>query len=381
MTVAIIDTDSHLSEPKDLWTSRMPQRWQDLAPRVVSGDDGVEVWQIGDKRMLPAGATTMAGWSEFPPKHPPKMELADPGGYDPRQRVARLDEYGIDRQLLYPNLLGFFAATFMGMDEPELMKACVRAYNDFVADFSAEGDHRFVPLAALPYWSVEDCVAELERCYEAGHRGIVFPPDPTKVGLPALSDPHWDPVFEVAQGLELSVNLHIGFGAFTDQNAGDAVGEQGRSGYARNGTLLFMGNVESITELCMSGVCSRFPRLKFVSVESGFGYLPFLCESMDWQWINAGKRHHNPDEPMPSEVFHRQIFATFWFEQGLRGLEDFEDNAMFSTDYPHPTSLAPGPNSDSDYPSVMAERALSGRSEELVAKVLHRNAAHVYNLD
>src|SRR5581483_812944 len=153
--------------------------------------------------------------------------------------------------------------------QPEAMKACVAAYNDFLLDFSRDGDGRFIPVAALPYWSVEDCLAELDRCQRQGHKAVVFPPDPTKVGLPALSDPHWDPVFDAVQALDMSLNLHIGFGAFTSQQVGDAIGEQGRMQYARASTLLFMGNAQTVTELCMSDVCVRFPRLKFVSVESG----------------------------------------------------------------------------------------------------------------
>jgi len=136
-----------------------------------------------------------------------------------------------------------------------------------------------------------------------------------------------------------------------------------------------------VTELCLSDVCLRFPRLKFVSVESGFGYLPYLCQAMDWQWTNAGNVKYNPEHPMPSEIFHRQIYATFWFEHDLPRLEQFADNVMFSSDYPHPTSLSPGPNSSSEYPSLMARVALGDFSDDVVAKVLHDNAVRIYHLD
>jgi predicted TIM-barrel fold metal-dependent hydrolase len=307
--------------------------------------------------------------------------VADHGGFSAPDRVERLDEYGIAKQVLYPNLLGFFSSCFVEMNQADAMKACVSAYNDFLLDFTHEGNDRFVPVAALPYWSIEDCLAELERVYAAGHKAVVFPPDPTKVGLPALSDPHWDPLFDAVQALDMSMNLHIGFGSFTSQQVGDAIGEQGRMQYARASTLLFMGNTHTVTELCMSDVCVRFPRLKFVSVESGFGYLPYLRQGMDWQWINAGNLRYNPDHPMPSEILHRQIYATFWFEQELLGLEEFADNVMFSTDYPHPTSLSPGPNSSAGNPAVMARNALKDQSPDVVRKVLHDTAARVYHLD
>ena len=40
----IIDCDSHLSEPADLWTSRLPRALQSVAPRVETDDAGVEWW-------------------------------------------------------------------------------------------------------------------------------------------------------------------------------------------------------------------------------------------------------------------------------------------------------------------------------------------------
>ena len=48
----------------------------------------------------------------------------------------------------------------------------------------------------------------------------------------------------------------------------------------------WMSNAKMITDLIMDGVCERFPTLNFVSVESGFGWIPFLIEGLDWQWRN-----------------------------------------------------------------------------------------------
>ena len=35
----IIDVDSHISEPGDLWTSRVSNRWGDLVPHVKWAED------------------------------------------------------------------------------------------------------------------------------------------------------------------------------------------------------------------------------------------------------------------------------------------------------------------------------------------------------
>lgn len=48
--IRIIDADTHLTEPVDLWTARIPARFRDQAPRV-SFDEATQSWrwQIGDR--------------------------------------------------------------------------------------------------------------------------------------------------------------------------------------------------------------------------------------------------------------------------------------------------------------------------------------------
>src|SRR5690349_18383248 len=46
----IIDADSHVCEPPDTWTSRMPSKWGELIPRVKRVEAlGADVWCIGDE--------------------------------------------------------------------------------------------------------------------------------------------------------------------------------------------------------------------------------------------------------------------------------------------------------------------------------------------
>ncbi len=57
-----VDADTHITEPGDVWTSRLPQKFQDAAPRMIRTDDGVDVWRFGSKeRKIPVGATAVAG--------------------------------------------------------------------------------------------------------------------------------------------------------------------------------------------------------------------------------------------------------------------------------------------------------------------------------
>ena len=65
--VRIIDTDTHIIEPADLWTSRVPKKWVDLVPQVRWDPEGGEdVWMLGDTKLYAAGLACGASWHEYP---------------------------------------------------------------------------------------------------------------------------------------------------------------------------------------------------------------------------------------------------------------------------------------------------------------------------
>jgi predicted TIM-barrel fold metal-dependent hydrolase len=387
-TIPILDVDSHVTEPPDLWTSRLSQaRWGDQIPHARWDDRwNEERWFVGDLSFVGVGTGALAGWNDFIPSAPPTMEHTDPGSWDPKARLERLDEYGVWGQFIYPNILGFHWHAILTIKDRALMLECVRAYNDFLVDFCSADVDRLYPLMVLPFWDVDACVAELERSAANGHRGVVFAQNFEKVNLPPLSSGHWDKIFDAAQGLQLPINFHVGFGAWGSvddfEKTLSNTSEFDRRTHARDFALFMIGNARGIAEVLMNGLCERFPRLNFVSIESGFGFLPYLLQALDWQWYNDGLSRDFPNSPLPSELFKRQVYGTFWFEKLVpEQVAPFVDNVMFETDYPHPTSLSPGPASFSLPPIESAKQSLAGMPDEWVRKIVNGNATRVYRLD
>ena len=77
---------------------------------------------------------------------------------------------------------------------------------------------------------------------------------------------------------------------------------------------LFITNFKVIINLIFSGMLERWPRLNFVSVEGGIGWVPFLLEAMDYQWQETVPTEREGLTMKPSEYFRRQVYASFWFE-------------------------------------------------------------------
>ena len=162
----VIDVDTHVSEPEDLWTSRVSvKKWGDMVPHVFSYEEvmergagsstykpGERVWIFGGEPAAGVARVALTHHDKPYPSHPLTLEEATPGAHLPEPRLAYMDEEGIYAQIIYPNVAGFGSARFLQLKEPELMIACVRAYNDFLVEWCSSDADRLIPLAALPFW-------------------------------------------------------------------------------------------------------------------------------------------------------------------------------------------------------------------------------------
>src|SRR5271163_4002223 len=94
--IKVIDVDTHVIEPYDLWTSRVSTaRWGDAVPHVERNADGVDMWFSGSKSLGLAAGPAQVGWPEHPPLKPPTMDDAQPYTWRAPDRLKIMDEYGI----------------------------------------------------------------------------------------------------------------------------------------------------------------------------------------------------------------------------------------------------------------------------------------------
>jgi predicted TIM-barrel fold metal-dependent hydrolase len=81
-------------------------------------------------------------------------------------------------------------------------------------------------------------------------------------------------------------------------------------------------------------------------------------------------------EMKPSEVFKRQIYATFQEDHVAMALLPFygEDHVLWASDYPHPDSVWPNSR-------AAIERQMSHLGADMRKKLTHDNAAALYRLE
>ncbi len=381
--VRAIDVDTHITEPADVWTSRVSSKWGDAVPHVKRVD-GRDIWFIRDEFVGGPGWVTAAGFDGSFPESRAGYDDIPRSSYDAKARLEYMDSEGIWAQVLYPNVGGFGSGGFLKLGEPALMLECVQAYNDFLVEWCSEDPRRLVPVAAMPFWDVEASVKEVARAVELGHKSILACSEPQAFGQPRLADKHWEPFWRAVEETGVPISFHIGSGGFDDL-MNDTANIGVKANFGRASSTIFMQNMNCIADLIFGGICHRHPELKLVSVESGVGWVPSFLEACDWQWTNGQVCKEHPEwDLLPSEYFERQIWACFWFEsRSLRpAIEQLGDNLLWETDFPHPTCQHPGPaNGLSRRPSEYADDVLGDLPEATQRKILHDNAAALYGLD
>jgi predicted TIM-barrel fold metal-dependent hydrolase len=379
----IIDTDAHITEPPDLWTARAPAAYRERVPRVVQIDgaphwivDGhVDLGRVIAASVVSKDGTKAQGAEFFGWRH----EDVHVASYDMTARLDVLDAQGIHAQIIYPNVAGFGNQNFLKVEDDDLRLRCATVYNDAMVEIQRDTGERILPMALMPWWNIDHCVEEVTRSADLGLRGIVMCSDPDSIGMPDLGSKEWLPFWEVCNDREVPVNFHIGASETSFNMFGRAswpsMGINRK--LALGSTSLFMENARVLGNLIYSGVLDRFPKLKIVSVESGVGWIPFLLETLDYEWQETGSQAEQKLSMKPSDFFRRQIYGCFWFER--TGPQDLverigEDNLLFETDFPHPTCL---------YPAVQDHLVdvTAAWSESRRRKILQDNAAALYRVN
>jgi predicted TIM-barrel fold metal-dependent hydrolase len=373
----LISSDSHGQLGKDAYTSRMSRtKWGDRVPHVIEVreerfNSPVERWVVNGE--IQGGnvcncPTAMGNRSYYPQR----WEEVPTEVYDPVNRLKALDRDRVDAEVLFPNGPG--GTFFYGDAEFEL--ACVRAYNDALAEFRNVSE-RFIPLAVIPFMSpMETIVAEVERAVKAGHNGINMLGDPSVAvkGLKNLSDPFWYPLWDACQQLGVGIHLHASAGLAGKLSLPQWKGYSRRQSHCVSTLRNFCTATQIIPYLIFSGQLDRFPRLIWVFAETGLGWVSSVLEACDHEWE---KRHLWTEGILsrPSELFRRQIYVDFWFETVGIHLREYigVDNILWESDFPHITSTYPN-----SWDAV--EHSLAGISNADREKILFRNAARLYKL-
>jgi len=75
-----------------------------------------------------------------------------------------------------------------------------------------------------------------------------------------------------------------------------------------------LSNSRFIANMVTSDILIRWPKLNWVSVESGIGWIPYVLERVDYEYREEFVGMDAPELPPAKEMFQKGVYGTFWFE-------------------------------------------------------------------
>jgi predicted TIM-barrel fold metal-dependent hydrolase len=340
----LVSADSHIVEPPDLWLKHIDKKFRDRAPRIITNDQGLDVFVCEGSPRSGAGFGLVATKQKYiDPEHSFGMneggwkDVPEPG-YDPYERIKELDREGIEAELIYTSL----GLTMYGIPDKEFQFACMRAFNDWLAEFCATSPKRLFGIAMIPTDDVDVGVAELERCAKLGHRGAMISITQDQDGM-GYENPIFDKLWSAAEDHRMPISLHVA---------------ASKKGFTATGNIMadfsvgFWPTMFTVAGMIFSGLFDRHRKLKVLSVENDAAWPLAILERMDDRFdfddTWAKSANHITSGRKPSEIFHEHVGATFMRDRTAIVNREIigRDNIMWGSDYPHFDGAWPGSADD-----------------------------------
>jgi predicted TIM-barrel fold metal-dependent hydrolase len=385
-----ISADSHLEIDSKHWLDRVPEKYRDLAPRLVSQADGSDAWIIGDTIKRPAAAADLYGGKgrdQYVPFH--GRYEGTPGTGSAEQRLREQDRDGIDAEVLFPSQQGG-PKLWRRIENDGAYKAVVRAYNSWLAEeYCAVDPARLIGVGILPLVdNVSDVIAELAYCANIGFKTVLLQGFPSGKPYPSQND---DVFWHRALELEMPISVHVDLDR-TGERKGplfkypnesteilqklthDLVDQVGRFGPVRgNGSI-------AAVQWVLSGLFDRFPSLRIFFAENQIGWIPFFLQGADVRY----DRHRywadrllglKPLQRPPSEYIREYFYWGFQFDRiGVELRHKINvDRLMWGSDFPH---------QESDWPDSLKiiDKNFAGVPDPEKHKMVCGNAENFFRL-
>jgi uncharacterized protein len=377
MSSGFVSTNEHVIEAPDVWTLRMSkQKWGDRIPHIHTQGDGTEVWLIDGIEAPLIGAGSASACMPDRAEEPTKWRDIPSVITDVAERAAAMEANGVSYAVLYPSVAGIGGETFGKIADPALELACVQSYNDWLIDEWASNP-KFIPQCILPLSSFAAMEAEVRRSVGRGHKGVIFPgiPDQVRKGVPHINDPGYDVVWGACAELGVPVCFHAGI--VPSMELEPYKGYSPAIAAAFRAMTRPASSTAMLSNLVISKIFERFPKLKVVFAESAMGLTTFSIEGGDYGFRMWRLDERYGYKAKPSELFRSNCYIVGWYDHAnLKQVAKYlgADSLLWATKFPLGTSSWPDVQKQIDV-------SFEGVSRSDRTKVLWSNASKLYKLE
>jgi predicted TIM-barrel fold metal-dependent hydrolase len=386
----IFDADNHLYEDRDAFTRFLPDRYKSVIQYVdVNGRAKIMVNNtVSDYIPNPTFEVVARPGAQEEyfrrgnPEGKSRREIygepmrAIPAFRAPLPRLEAMDEYGVDRTLLYPTLASLLEERLR--DDPEATHAVIHGFNQWVYEtwqFNFQDRIFTTPVITLPI--VERAIEELEWVAERGARVVLIRPAPVPGyrGPRSFALPEFDAFWAKVVELDVLVAMHgsdSGYARFYGEWQGSDQEFLPFQPHAYPMLWSLRPAADAVGSAVCHGLLSRFPDLKLAIVELGSRWLAPLIGELRYIY----KKMPQEFSEDPVEALRRNVYLCPFWEEDYPAIAELigEDHVLFGSDWPHPEGLAK--------PAAYAdELAAANVAPDTIRKFMGGNLSRILQLD
>jgi predicted TIM-barrel fold metal-dependent hydrolase len=380
---SLIDADAHLDPPHEMWKDYLPQHLRALAPYIEEGEEHDWVVFEGNRRPVKQLNNTAGKSGKDFKVNVKRSEMR--AAWLPDQRLADMDQDGIEAAVI-------FGGGPLGTRNSELYIASFETYNRWLWDFCGADRKRLQGVAYLPMRDVDETIRLMRQAAKLGFRTVNIPAFPqsadgisTTATVKAIStgqgaaltgnptgdrsylDSEFERLWAEVCELDLTVTVHLGARV-------PRFGEKAH--FLPDMLMSKLSMAEPIAVLIFGGIFERFPKLRFVTVESGVGWFAWAAEYMDRTWERQRFWTDSPISQPPSHFMEQNVYGSFIQDRIGILQRDWVGgrNIMWSSDYPH---------SETSWPQShdIVARDFAGVPDADIHEIVYARAKRVYQID
>ncbi len=349
----VVSADNHFSVTEDIFYRRFPDRLKDRAPRI---------WRQGNINHI-----GLNGQSFLPDKFFPIALTNEevPGIHDITARVEQLRLEGIDKEIVFPQIV----VLLLCYHDFEIREWAFRAYNEYLAELQQRMPRSFYGVGLVNSWDPAKARESIGEIKSLGLKTFMMPalpgqyPDGSDI---IYADDKMEPFWEAAEEAGLPICFHIG----------ERPPRAGRGGDGSLYLFNFAPFRDVVGDFVFGGILDRHPALKIAFAESGINWLPAALQDAE-AVVAAHKRLLDWKLQHPPEHYWRTNFYASFMDDDL-GLAQLDrigvDRVMWSVDYPHEEGVF-------GRGRTMMRKIVEAAGEDGARRILGGNAIDLFKLD
>lgn len=351
----VFDGDSHLYEPRTMWQDNVSAAQRHLALRLEEDDAGHTWLATADRRLhlaevhvagdIDAMGDYRASVRAGQPQATPYDEALPKHYWDPSARVEKLDLYGIDQAVVFPQY-GLMWERQLA-DDLEATLVNMEASNRWARDVRVDSRGRLHPVGRATLRDLDWLDAQLAELERADIRLVMIAP--ALVDDRPLSHPTLDRAWDAFTRHGISPCFHVAAsgpvfrdGWYVTRHDRESVNPHPVTPMM-SAIFMHVAPAVAIADMTVNGVFARHPALRLGVMELTTRWVPEFLDRIDGVMRFHARFNGLPEllaEPPPSEAIREHVRVAVFAEEGpAEMVQRCGDLFMYTSDYPHAEGL------------------------------------------